>query len=496
MVKSIRAGLSVVLAATLILTLPNDEASGAAGFSDVPHDYLFAEQVNWLVAENITRGCNPPANDRFCPDEPVTRGQMAAFLFRALSEPNWWMRLSMVSIAYDGTDSGLDSYSPAISADGRYVAFHSAAPNLVPGDGNGRYDVFVHDRITAHTVRVSISSTGAEGNASSVEPAISGDGRYVVFVSDASNLVPDDTNSARDVFVHDRETAETHRVSVGFAGAEGDGSSERPAISADGRHISFDSVASNLVLGDFNRTSDAFVHDRIDHETVRVSVASDGTEGNNQSSHTAISADGCHVAFQSEASNLVPGDGNSGLYAFDIFVRDCDTQETVRVSVASDGTEGDDTSEQPAISADGTVVAFQSGASNLVAGDTKWTMDVCVHDRTTQTTTQMSVASDGTPANRWAESASITGDGRYVAFATFISLDPADSNGDYDIYVHDRDTGLTRWISMATGGFQGDNPSYDPALSADGRHAAFGSKASNLVLGDIGWDADIFATSL
>ena len=242
-----------------------------------------------------------------------------------------------LSVASDGSEGNGSSALPAISADGRYVAFESLARNLVSDDTNNFADIFVHDRQTGETTRASVASDGAEANHASLAPGISADGRYVAFWSSASNLVPDDTNDTADIFVRDRHTGETTRVSVSSDGTEANGfSAFIPTISADGRYVAFQSSATNLVSGDTNNFADIFVHDRQTGETTRASVAGDGTEGNNSSDYPSISADGRYVAFHSSASNLVPDDTND---TADIFVHDRQTGETTRVSVASDGTE-------------------------------------------------------------------------------------------------------------------------------------------------------------
>jgi Tol biopolymer transport system component len=238
--------------------------------------------------------------------------------------------------------------------------------------------VFVHDRQTGQTARVSVASSGAEGEGASWNAAISADGRYVAFESDARNLVTGDTNGREDVFVRDRQTAQTTRVSVSSTGAQGTGHSVWPAISADGRYVAFESDARNLVAGDSNNLRDVFVRDRQAGQTTRVSVASDGTQGDDFSSYAAISADGRYVAFYSGASTLVAGDTNG---AWDVFLRDRQAGQTTRVSVASDGAQANSNSYIAAISADGRCVAFFSDASNLVAGDTNWCRDVFVRDR-------------------------------------------------------------------------------------------------------------------
>ena len=203
-----------------------------------------------------------------------------------------------VSLASDGTQGNGGSGYPSISTDGRYVAFYSGASNLVSGDTNNKGDVFVHDQQSGQTERVSVASDGTQGIGDSLDPSISADGRYVAFSSWANNLVSGDTNIKPDVFVYDRQSEQTTRVSVTSDGTQGNGYSERPSISADGRYVAFDSIASNLVSGDTGH-EDVFVHDLQSGQTERVSVASDGTQGNDDSWYPSISADGRYVAFYS-----------------------------------------------------------------------------------------------------------------------------------------------------------------------------------------------------
>jgi len=391
-----------------------------------------------------------------------------------------------VSVASDGTQGNGHSYFHSISADGRYVAFESSASNLVNGDTNGADDVFVHDRQTGQTTRVSVASDGSQGNESSGYPSISADGRYVAFNSGASNLVSGDTNGTNDVFVNDRQTGQTTLVSVDSDGSQGNSYSNYPSISAEGRYIAFWSHASNLVSGDTNGTSDIFVHDRQTGQTELVSVASDGSKGNNDSDYfSSISADGRYVAFSSYSSNLVDGDTNSYL---DVFVHDRQSGQTIRVSVASDGTQGNDESLYPSISADGRYVAFTSFASNLVSGDTNGAQDVFIHDRQTGQTTLVSVDSNGTQGNVSIEP-SISADGRYVAFSSNFSTPGASA---LDIFVHDRQSGQTTRANVASDGTPGNEWSDCPAISADGRYVAFSSMANNLVSGDTNGHYDVF----
>jgi Tol biopolymer transport system component len=369
---------------------------------------------------------------------------------RGAATPGTTERVSVDSSGNQGNgpSGGFGIRGLAISADGRYVAFRSDATNLVPGDTNGVEDVFVHDRQTGVTERVSVDSSGKEGNSHSVAPAISGDGRYVAFLSGASNLVPGDTNGHEDVFVHDRQTEVTERVSVDSSGKEGKGWSRNPAISADGRYVAFESEASNLVPGDTNGDPDVFVHDRQAGVTERVSVDSSGNQGMGWSFHPAISADGRYVAFDSWAGNLVPGDTNG---RGDVFVHDRQTGITERVSVDSSGNEGNRNSWDPAISADGRYVAFASDASNLVPGDTnnfcdfnqdgnlENCPDVFVHDRQTGVTERVSVDSSANEGNGWSGNPAISADGRYTAFDSRAdNLVPGDTNNWSDVFVHDR----------------------------------------------------------
>jgi Tol biopolymer transport system component len=399
---------------------------------------------------------------------------------------------SRVSVGAGGAQANpAASYDPSISADGRYVAFTSLAASLVMGDTNNTWDVFVHDRQTGLTTRVSVGAGGAQGNGLSDWPSISADGRFVAFRSEASNLVTGDTNNGADVFVHDRQTWVTTRVSVGAGGAQANGPSQWLSISGDGRYVAFVSEASNLVAGDTNSRSDVFVHDRQAGVTTRVSVAAGGAQGNNGSGiFPCISADGRYVAFTSFDSNLVAGDTNN---RGDVFVHDRQTGVTTRVSVGAGGTQGNDSSGWPSISADGRYVAFDSLATNLVTGDTNDWQDAFVHDRQTGVTTRVSVGAGGTQGDDYSNTPTISADGRYVAFQSRASnLVTGDTNYLADIFVHDRQLGVTTRVSVGAGGTEGDHYSTFASISADGRHVAFSSYASNLVAGDTNGGEDVF----
>jgi len=338
-----------------------------------------------------------------------------------------------VNISSTGVESDDFATQPAISADGRFVAFATFSRFLVPGDHNLATDVFIHDRETGITERVSISSAGVEGNSGSDYPHLSADGRFVTFESLASTLASGDTNFAYDIFVHDRETNITERISVSSTGVEGNNSSLFSVINADGRFVAFESFAHDLVPDDTNNVGDIFVHDRETGITERVSVSSAGVEGNGDSEMPAISADGRFVAFDSLSSNLVSDDTNN---AMDIFVHDRQTGQTERMSVSSRGSEGNSDSEMPTISADGRFVAFDSFASNFVPGDNGDMWDVFVHDRQLGQTERLSVSRAGVPGNNDSVFAAISADGRFVAFDSLAdNLIANDTNGDYDVFV-------------------------------------------------------------
>ncbi|HZD60363.1 MAG TPA: Ig-like domain-containing protein, partial [Anaerolineae bacterium] len=403
---------------------------------------------------------------------------------------------SLVSVSSSGEQSNSRSIVPntsaSISADGRYIAFESDATNLVDGDNNAayEYDIFVHDRINHTTERVSVASDGTAANDSCYSPSISADGRYVTFTSDASNLVAGDTNNyISDIFVHDRINHTTERVSVASDGTAADGNCWNSSISADGQYIAFDSAATNLVSRDRNRQTDIFVHDRINHTTERVSVASDGSEAVKGSSNTpSISADGQYIAFESSAANLVDGDTNG--YA-DIFVHDRINHTTERVSLSSNGTEANHWSEYASINADGRYVAFRTYASNLVAGDTNNCEDIFVHDRISHTTERVSVLNDGSEGNGRSWEPSISADGRYVAFGSELILGSDDTNNCQDIFVHDRINHTTERVSVSSNGTEANGESFAPSISADGQCVAFESDAYNLVAGDTTLGRDI-----
>jgi Tol biopolymer transport system component len=456
-------------------------------------------------------------------------------------------KMERVSVSATGAQAvgessvgGLYGWSPSISADGRFVAFESRAANLVPGDTNSGGDVFVRDRQTRTTEMMSVTVSGAPAIGSSASPAISRDGVVVAFASNAGNLVLGDTNGTWDVFLRDRKRGTTEMVSAAAGGAQANGESAFPAVSADGRFVAFESRAANLVPGDTNGGGDVFVRDRQSGTTERVSVPAGGAQADGGSYFPAISADGRVIAFESVARNLVPGDtdGRGGVY-----VRDLNSGTTERVSVStrrapargafwrspSISADGNlvaftavDTAEravvrdraaattevialpgnagpvildsgEPAISDDGRFVAFVSAVANRIPGDNRVTTDIYVRDRRTGETALVSVAPDGAPADGSSSSPSISADGRLVAFVSDAgNLVPGDNNGQLDVFVRDWQAGRTELMSARPGGAPGNGASFSPAISDDGSVVAFASRASNLVTGDSNGVVDLF----
>jgi hypothetical protein len=323
------------------------------------------------------------------------------------------------------------------STTSRYIAFCSNAANLVPRDGNGFQDVFWRDRKAHRTVKVSVHGHGGSVNADSFGPSISGDGRYVVYSSFASNIVPGDTNATTDVFVRDMVTGVTRRVSVASDGTQADDPSVYAAISANGRYVTFFSQATNLVPNDTNGAADAFVHDLTTGVTTRVSLTDDEHQANDSSGPNSISADGRFVVFASQATNLVAGDTTD---VEDLFVRDRQLGTTTRVGTALSGGQPDAPVAYGAISSDGRYVAFAGEATNLVAGDTNDIPDVFLRDLQAGTTQRVDVSTSGEQAtdirHGGMQPVAISGDGLHVVFDSIDgTLVDGDTNDDFDVFI-------------------------------------------------------------
>jgi Tol biopolymer transport system component len=326
-----------------------------------------------------------------------------------------------VSVSTAGVQANGPSYAPRITADGNFAVFASDAGNLIALDTNSATDVLMHDIAGGTTFRASLTDANDQPDGASYDPAVSSDGRFVAFTSLAGNIVSGDGNFASDVFLRDRQNQTTIRVSVSSQGGEASGFSFKPAISRDGRYVAFASAASNLDPLDLDGYYDVFVRDTVAGTTTLVSLGSGGVKGDSNSVDPAISDDGRCVAFTSAADNLVPGDldGDS-----DVFVRDVVNGTTICASVDSDGnisnTFGPVASGFPAISADGQSVFFASGSDVLVDDDQNLSSDVFCRFAPLGMTTRQSIAPDFSEADRgaaWSRPA-CSADASFVAFVS------------------------------------------------------------------------------
>jgi subtilisin family serine protease/Tol biopolymer transport system component len=388
------------------------------------------------------------------------------------------------SVSADGVQGNSDIWWPELNSDGSFVAYATASSNLVPNDTNNDLDIFVTDRKTGAVERVSVSSTGEQGNSFSLSPTLSVDGRYVGFNSGASNLVAGDTNGQTDTFVHDRVTGKTELISVTPSGAPGNGLSGPPSFSADGNIVTFNSDSSDLVAGDTNQQTDVFVRDLRTGVTERVSVAPDGTGGNGGSREQSISADARYVAFVSDATNLA---GDDVEFQRDLFVRDRQAGTTRRIAVP--GLDGEYSS--PLITGDGTKVVFENRSAP------SWVNHIYVYDLRTGVAERATTASTGAEGNDWSFAASPSADGSKVAFySDATNLVAGDTNGKPDIFVRDLAAKTTTLVSGGPLAVQGDGRSELPNLSGNGRYVSFQSTSSNLVGGDTNHRSDVFVHDL
>lgn len=391
-----------------------------------------------------------------------------------------------LSVRADGVQANGPSSGPVCSKGGACVAFYTDASNLLPqgpaGDNNGYTDVYLFDG-TMH--RISQTEDGQSGNGPSMaqrfRPSIDDDCTCIAYSTDASNLVPNDTNNRTDVVLRNLSTPPTNElISVGLDGFSANGASSFASVSADCSRVAFRSTANNLVEDDNNNVSDVFVHDRTTGGITRVSVPNGGGEANGASTTPSISGDGRCVAFSSLASNLFEGDTN-GVY--DIYVS-CDGEITCRASVSSAGVQANGISFHPALNQDGTVVAFKSEATNLVPNDLNGQPDIFVHDCAAGTTERVSISTGGREADDIAIPPSISRDGRRIAFGSFASTlaDEVPTNGRSQIYVRDLDEAATILISVNEKGAaqNGSSPDLPPSICPDGDLVAFASSATNL----------------
>ena len=412
---------------------------------------------------------------------------------------------SLTSTGVQGNGNSYWGNGPSdryISADGRFVAFRSESSNLAPGDTNGQPDVFLRDMLTGTTERVSVSTAGVQGDGASALPSISGDGRYVAFESDATNLVAGDTNGWTDVFVRDRIAGTTELVSLSSAGAQANCQSSRPSINADGRFVAFTSCTTNWIPGKVQALNDIFVRDRLLGTTEWVNPPLLVANNNHHSGTSSISDDGRYVTYASLANTLAVTSFDT-LYTSQIYTRDRQTATTEWTSVCTAVSGEACDSYEPSISGDGRFVAYESDSTTAVPNDTNGYRDIFVRDRQAATTERVNVSSTGAQAVTVGPSVSvgtsshgsISRDGRYVAFdSCATNLDPADALpfNFQDVFVRDRLTGTTTLASANGAGAPGSSLSENPAISADGLSIAFASFATNLAGPDTNFAPDIF----
>ncbi len=396
-----------------------------------------------------------------------------------------------VSTAANGAEALGASFKPQFSPDGRYVAFESEAANLVAGDGNGSYDIFLKDLISGAITRIAMAGN-TEANAGNFTPRFSPDGRSVLFQSAADNLVGRDENAATDIFLKELATGKITRLSMAGETEANDGS-YNAQFSPDGRYILFQSAASNLVGRDENTETDIFLKELATGAITRLSTAG-ATEADGGSADARFSPDGRFVMFESFASNLVDGDSNG---CSDIFLRDQNTGTITRISTAANGAQANNESYAAQFSPDGRYVLFESYASNLVAGDTNEAADIFLKDLATGAITRVSTAADGAQAKGGGSAPQFSPDGRYVLFESASSdLVAGDGNGRSDIFMKDLTTGAITCLSTAVNGALGQSHSSAAQFSADGRYVVFESLASNLVADDGNNRYDIFLVDL
>lgn len=345
------------------------------------------------------------------------------------------------------------------------------------------------------TTRLSVGSGGTQGDDDSLGPKISADGKFAVYRSYASTLVTGDTNAQVDLFVTELATGTTKRVNVSTAGAQATGLLLGYSISGDGRYVAFSTLASTLVTGDTNGFYDIFLRDTVSNTTTRISTGTGGAQSNGSSIYPSISSNGRYIAYESLATNLVAGDTNA---VRDVFVYDTTTATTTRLSVDSAGTQGNALSFGAVISGDGSAVAFYSEATNLVAGDTNAAGDVFVRNLTASTTTRVSVSTGGAQGDDFSgtEAIAISSDGKVIAFDSFATnLVAGDTNDFLDVFVRDITvpaSPTTTRVSVSSAGVEGDGNSFLDTITPNGKVVLFDSDATNLVSGDTNDVFDIF----
>jgi Tol biopolymer transport system component len=411
----------------------------------------------------------------------------------ATASANRLSAIELVSTMTDGTQGSGGATQCAISGNGRYIAFTSAAADLVPDDTNNHTDIFVKDRSTGVLERVSVNASGgqasgvsSQGYTGSFDSSISADGRYVAFASAANNLIPDDLNNRTDIFVKDRQTGAVRLVSVTSAGVQASGECTDPDISADGRYVVFNTQSNNLTAGTPSGNHQIYWKDLQTGAIERVSVDAVGEPLMGSAYESSVSGDGNLVVFMLEQFF-----GSGG---FQIYQRNVSAGTTSVISLNTAGEPGNSESTEAVISRDGRRVVFRSRASDLVESDTNFSPDIFVRDLQTSTTVRVSVASNGTESAGSCYNPALSDDGRFAVFrSAATTLVAGDLNDRDDIFLHDLQTGETVRVSVADGGTEGNGGSLGAKIAGSGATVAFISSASNLVPADSNdSNADVF----
>lgn len=420
-------------------------------------------------------------------------------LAAVLAAPVGGQTCGVERLSVDG--SGLEgdgaSTQPAMTPDGRWVVFSSAATNLVTADSNGVADVFLRDLAVGSIERVTYAPGNVEPDAACSYPAISDDARFVAFSTAATNLAAGDTNGTLDVYVIDRVTGAVEWISRGIGGAAGDGPSFAPTLTPDGRCVMFVSWAGNLVAGDANATRDVFLYDRAAATLELVSVATNGAQGDDMSGSNSLLAfatpDGRFVFFGSMATTLVPGDSNQAL---DVFVRDRWSGTTALLVTGPGGGAPNGATDLGRITSDGRFVGFSSSAPDLVPGDTNGAADAFLLDRHTGVVERVSISAGGAEAHGDSWSPAASADGRFVVYSSAATdLVPLDTNSRRDAFRFDRVAGTVERFVLNVGLIEPQQDVFAAVVSAAGDRVAFAYLGDDCAVGDVNMASDVFVTS-
>ncbi|MDF1499604.1 MAG: PKD domain-containing protein [Anaerolineales bacterium] len=423
------------------------------------------------------------------PSQPTTQKSITVFAIVLLISASLLVQgafagsavTERVSISSEGVEGDHDSIAPSVSADGRYIVFASKASNLIPDDLNSHQDIFLHDWATGITERISTGREGTDPNGSSAFPSISADGNFVVFSSAASNLVSGDTNGVEDVFLYDRTTGETERISLTASSGQSNGASYEPVVSEGGRYVAFVSMATNLYPGASHGVEEIYYFDRTNLKLRWLSGPSGLDPANDSSYELSMSADGAWVVFSSNKSNLVPNDTNG---VRDIFLWNKALDSLERVNLSHAGLDANRSSYHPSVSDDGRFIAFRSFANNLILSQVEnYSNDIFRRDRLSGSTERVNVPYDGEDifGSNSGEPV-ISADGRFVAFRSDMSnLVTGDTNNSHDVFVRDMQGSVSR-ISESSSSVEASEGSFGPAINSGGSVVVFYSDAANLDL--------------